>query len=94
MRELMVGYIRHIQEEGKDFSLILDCLETGAQPNGTWMERLLKLEVLKLYKANGEPHDSPANMQPARVLESFDTRYKRIAALRMANEIVLVPTPK
>jgi serine/threonine protein kinase len=92
MRELLVGYIRHIQEsEGGGFSLLLDCVEMGAQPKGAWMEQIFQVEALKLYDADGNHHDFPAGMQPAKTLESFDDRYKRIAASRMADGHVLVP---
>jgi hypothetical protein len=90
MRELMVGYIRHIQESGETFSLLLDCLEMGAQPNGSWMERIIKLKALQLYEADGKPHSFPGNMQAAITKEAFDERYRRIAALRMADKHVLV----
>jgi serine/threonine protein kinase len=91
MRELLVGYIRHIQESKKGgFSLLLDCVEMGAHPKGDWMEQIFQVEALKLYDANGNPHGFPAGMQPAKTLESFDDRYKRIAATPMADGHVLV----
>jgi hypothetical protein len=92
MRELLVGYIRHIQESGGGrFSLLLDCVEMGAQPKGAWMEQIFQVEALKLYEANGNSHDFPAGMQPSKTLESFDERYTRIAATPMADGHVLVP---
>jgi hypothetical protein len=84
IRELMVGYTRHIQERGEDFALILDCLETGKNPSGTWMEQIFRIEALKLYEKNGKAHGFPAGMQRHRTLEAYYTRYERIAALPMA----------
>ena len=72
MRELMVGYIRHITESGEKFTLLLDCLETGARPDGSWMERIFKIEALKLYKADAEHVKHPGNMQKAIGNENFD----------------------
>ena len=42
MRELMVGYIRHIQEQGKEFTLILDSvwmnpMTTSTPPSKIWL---------------------------------------------------------
>ena len=73
MRELMVGYIRHIQEPGKDFNLIVDCLEMGKNPPGTWMEQIFKIETLKLYAKDGTAHDFPVNMQPTNSCTIFAT---------------------
>ena len=85
MRELMVGYIRRIQEPGKDFSLILDCLETGKTPPGTWMDQIFKIEALQLYNKGGTVHVFPSNMHKSKSLESFTARYEQIAALKMAD---------
>jgi hypothetical protein len=85
MRGLMVGFIRHIQEPGKDFVLIPDCLETGSHPPGTWMDQIFAIQALKMYSKDGTHHKHPANMQMHLQLEGFeDTRFKRIAALPMA----------
>jgi hypothetical protein len=94
MRELMVGYIRYIQESGKDFVLIPDCLETGSHPPGTWMDQIFKLEALKLYNKNGTVHGFPANMLRNIPLESFDERFHRIAAMRMADGSIIKPNTR
>ncbi len=73
MRELMVAYIGHIQEPGTDFVLIADCLETGKNPPGTWMEQIFKIETLKLYAKDGTAHDFPVNMQPTNSCTIFAT---------------------
>ena len=77
MRELMIAYVRHMQEPNQDFTLVLDCLEAGRNPNGMWMETILKLQSLKLYQADGTEHAFPAGMQKGRD-ESFDKRIARI----------------
>jgi hypothetical protein len=78
------GYTQHTQEPGKDFALILDCLEMGKTPPCTWMDQIFILKVLKLYNKDRTAHDFPANMKTNRMSEAFDTRYERIAGLPMA----------
>jgi hypothetical protein len=88
MRELMIGYIRHMQESGKDFTLIADCLETTTGPRQStisWMDQIFQLEALKLYSQDGTAHNFPANMQKHLPLEAYDERFKRLAALRTAD---------
>jgi hypothetical protein len=92
MRELMMGYIRHIQEPGTDFVLIADCLETTTGPRQvtmSWMDQIFKLEALKLSNKNGTAHGFPANMQMNIRLESLDERFKRIAALPLADGSII-----
>lgn len=91
MRELMIGYVRHMTEGRDSFCLLLDCLELQ-ETRGKWMNQVLdEMRTLKLYKTTGEEHMFPTNMKRALPDEDVVERLTRIAADQLADGNVLVP---
>jgi hypothetical protein len=57
MRELLIGYARYQREPCSaatpTFCLILDCFESRQDCCGLWMDRVLKLQCMKIYDSSG-----------------------------------------
>jgi TIR domain len=88
MRELMIGYTRHTQEDREDFCLIVDCFEKQTE-RGQWMDRILnEIQSLRVYDRLGRNVPFPV-MRPAVTGEDFSERYRRLAALKLADGKVL-----
>ena len=89
MRELFIGYTRHIREDPSEFCLIADCFEK-CNMTGHWMEQILKeVQSLRLFEEDGTRCDYPS-MIPARSGQSYSQRYQAIASMTLADGKVLV----
>lgn len=88
MHELLVGYTRHMTEDKFSFCLLLDCFETEYS-RGDWMNQVLGMRALKLYKKNGMEHRFPVAIR-AKTDENFLERIKRIAASKRSGKHILV----
>jgi hypothetical protein len=90
LRELLIGYTRHVQEERREFCLIMDCFEKQYN-RGQWMDRIMnEIQSLKFYESNGDSADLPS-MRPSIMHEDFHARFCRLASLELGDGTVLVP---
>lgn len=83
-RELMIGYVRFIQEGPPGFRLVMDCLEAD-KCQGLWRDHVINnMQSLKLYDRHGEVYQFPGGMIRHNPDESYPDRYEGLA-----NRIIL-----